>query len=773
MTATPATPSEVDDLDAQYWLREIEAAKDRLESWYTAALKSIDRYKDCESRAFGKLNLVWANVEVQKAALGEDFGDPQVTRLNAPSNAYLSRHVSRVWEQTIDAAVKETGDNHEIRCAVHDVLLPGRGQVWLELNPVRETVIDPETGAPKEEIVWVEAPLVRLDHKDYLEGAANRWGAVPWVARGDLYTLDDLKKILPEDRQHEVELIPRNFSLPMPKTMKGGDSEQHKEQFKRARVWEIWAKSPEKRRIYVAEGYDKAIKVDADPYRLKKFFPCPRPIIANGDEAWQVPITDYSRYQDQSEEIDRLSERIFVLTDVLRRRGVYDKQFKQLADLALASENVFLAVDNWVELQQKGGLNKVVEWEDLTPIIMVLTELHKQRAELIQLTYQLNGISDLARGMTDPDETLGAQKLKMSYGSGRFQDRQKESRRFAAEAYALKGELIAEHFPREQIQEMSGIPLPTIAERQEAQRLLLALMKFAQEAQQRGLPSIIDPYQIHDLQEVAQATCTWEKVSSILRSDRRRCYMVEVATDQTQFKDEEADKQARIELLGVINQLMQQFGPMIAGNPANGEFFKKMIMFVVSSFKAGRAIEEGLEQAIDAAIQQAAQQGQQQQQQDPKAQADMMIAQARIQTAQVGLQTAQVRLAQAQVEAQRAGADIAAETHLSQVKAMEATQKAQAAQITAQAKASESAEKAHAAAVTSDAKSRDAQMKAVESQQKVQAQHDANTAKRHGQQIDNLAKAEKLQFERAARATAEEAILKGPTQTPQQSGAPA
>lgn len=145
-TSTPTTPSEIDDEDGRFWLREIEAAKDRNEKWYERARQSIERYQDKGSRKFGKLNILWANVEVQKAALGEDFGKPQVTRLNVPAHQNVTRHVSRVWEQTIEAAVRDTNDNREIRNAVHDVLLPGRGQAWLELNPLTQSVTDPTTG---------------------------------------------------------------------------------------------------------------------------------------------------------------------------------------------------------------------------------------------------------------------------------------------------------------------------------------------------------------------------------------------------------------------------------------------------------------------------------------------------------------------------------------------------------------------------------------------------------------------------------------------------
>lgn len=718
MNDKPETPSEVKKRDAKYWLDEIQAAKDRNSDWYEKAEEAEERYRDEDARAFGSLNIFWANVETQKAAIGEEFGKPQVTRVNAPENdGGLSRKVAEVWERSIAAAVRDTKDNHDIKLAVDDVFVPGLGTLWVELD-VKEN----DAG----DVMWVSAPIVRVPYADFLTGPATRWGDVPWVARGHRFTRDELVSECGMSDE-KAEAVPLNVSLP-DKGRKNPSPGKGQEQFRRARVWEIWTKFPQKARLFVAEGYtDDALCYDKDPFRLKDFFPCPRPMQANGPEC-EPPLTDFSRYEDQAKELDQICQRIFVLTAVLRRRGVHDKAFKEMADLALANDNVSLAVENWAELTQKGGLAAVMMWEDLAPTIGVLVELHKQRRELIELIYELSGISDLARGMTDPQETLGAQKLKASFGAGRFRAREVESRRLAAEAYAIKGELVAEKFPREQLAEMSGIALPTEKEIAAAKDQLQKIVRQYQVAQQTGI-QLPPPNQeqVRILNELANTRFSWDRISGVLRSDYRRCYSVEVETDQTKFVDEEADKKARSEFFSMVMQSMQTVGPMIAGNPKVGEVWKQLIMFVIASFKAGRGMEEGIERVIDEAIEKAGQQGQQQQP-DPKAAADAQVAQARVQTAQVGLQTAQVRLQEAQVKAQAAGADVQAEAQKMQ-------------------------------------------LKAVESRQKVQAQHDKNAAARTGQQIENIGRAEKLAFEAETRATAQEALLKGPTQAP--NGAPA
>lgn len=717
----PTTQSEVEPGDAHYWLTEIAAAKSRLDGWYMAAEKAEERYEDCdgEDQAFGRLNILWANVETQKAAIGEDFGQPEVTRVNMPTHdGGLARHIAMVWERVIVAAVKEDDDNHDLALATGDVFLPGRGQVWLEL----EADDDKDDGSPG----WVRAPLVRVPYREYLEGSATRWGSVPWVARLHKFTGDELIsecKLSPA----EAAAVPKNITLPhLPKGVEqSAESHRGKEQFKRAAVWEIWTKYPRKMRLYVAEDYkDRVLLEQPDPWNLKNFFPCPRPQIANGDEA-KPPLTDYSRYRDQAAELDEICSRIFVLTAMLQRRGVHDKAFEELADLQSIEENTTIGVDNWVDMQAKGGLNKVMEWEDITPIALIIAELHKQRQSLMTLIYELSGISDLARGHTDPDETLGAQKLKQSFGSSRFRRREKESRRFAAEAYSLKGEVIAEHFPREQLEEMSGIKLPLQSDIDEARQALQQLQQQTAAARAAGQPAPEpDPVALMEVQEIANTRFSWERIKGVLRHEYRRCYSVEVETDQHQFKDEQADQQARTQFFSVVMQALEKVAPMIAGNPKTGEVFKAIVMFVVSSFKSGRSLEEGLERAIDEAVAKATEAAQQGPQPDPKAEADKMEAEARVQISQINLQIANVKLQMAQAEAGMAGQGVAEQAAKSQLKAQES------------------------------------QIKAAEGMQKVQTQEMLNQSKAAGHAIEMRNKAEQLEFERTQRATAREEILK-------------
>ena len=59
----------------------------------------------------------------------------------------------------------------------------------------------------------------------------------------------------------------------------------------------------------MASGYRDILAEDDDPYNLEGFYPCPTPLIAVRTTDTSIPIPEYTLYQDQAEELDRLTTR--------------------------------------------------------------------------------------------------------------------------------------------------------------------------------------------------------------------------------------------------------------------------------------------------------------------------------------------------------------------------------------------------------------------------------------------------------------------------------
>ena len=89
---------------------------------------------------------------------------------------------------------------------------------------------------------------------------------------------------------------------------------------------------------------------------------------------------------------------------------------------------MLVPITNWAAF---GGTKDVIIWLPIDMIATTITALVALRKQVIEDIYQIMGLSDIMRGATDPNETLGAQQLKTQYGSTRIRDKQQEMVRLA------------------------------------------------------------------------------------------------------------------------------------------------------------------------------------------------------------------------------------------------------------------------------------------------------------------------------------------------------
>jgi hypothetical protein len=96
--------------------------------------------------------------------------------------------------------------------------------------------------------------------------------------------------------------------------------------------------------------------------------------------------------------------------------------------------------------------------------------------QVIEFIYQLTGISDIVRGQTDPNETLGAQQLKGQFASLRLRDMQAGVAQYATEVLQLKGQIMCLKFSPETLLQISAADQLSEADKQyvpKAMQLLL------------------------------------------------------------------------------------------------------------------------------------------------------------------------------------------------------------------------------------------------------------------------------------------------------------
>lgn len=631
------------------WKRRLKAARNVFKTdLFEPGKKVVERYrderKDTGGRTLRRYNLLASNVQTLQPAVYSKMPEVYVSRRYSDRDP-LARIACQVLERATAFQLEpEQGGFHErMKQARDDYLLPGRGVLWVRydatfnqiapeappLEPSLETplaglgsnlsdgLVPPpssngsaagvgpeqvddaeETPQPyAEEVDKESAPLDYVFWRDFLHDPAPVWQDVGWVSRDTLKSRSEATKRFGKELADRLSYTHRRMEDPDKKTAKPNDDVDL------AQITEIWDKE-ERCAIWISQDIDEApLDHRTDPLRLNGFFPCPRPLYAALTNDSLVPRSDYSFYRDQAVQIDELTQRIWLLTKALAVRGAYDGSNPKIGELLHERpENFLVAVSNWAAFAEKGGLKGQLSFVPIDVIANVLNALIEKRGILIQDVFQITGISDIVRGQSDPNETLGAQEIKGSFATLRLDERKRAVAAFARDAIALVAEVVAEHFDPMTIRETSAFD-----EMAEVQQL---------EVTQPGAKEQL-----------------WQQVVALIKSDKLRRFKLDVETDSTTVMNKVEEQTRRTEFLAAVGAFLEKAIAALQVKPELGPLLGQMLLFGVRGFNVGRELEGAFEEAIQKM--QAA--GAQQQQPNPeqmKAQAAQASAQSKIQSMQ-------------------------------------------------------------------------------------------------------------------------------------------
>lgn len=688
-TDSPADPY-ADMRASKPWLEAIKDAEQCFQTYQDKCDKIDKHYADLKSagdNAEREMKLFWANLEVLKPSIYARPPVPVVTS-RFKDRKEIKRHACEILERSLITSF-DTADIHETMKLVRDDLaMHSRGVMWLRYEQSADGTY---------EAVGYD----HLDRKDFVHDPARKWKEVGWVARRSWLTMETMRQRFEETSKGAY--LKAEFS-----ERKGKDEEYAGE--KKACVWELWSKDKNVV-VWVAPGVDDVLDI-RDPFlQLDRFFPCPRPAYGTTERNTLKPVPDFIQYKDQLEEINELTARISALSEALRLKGFYSAGNE---DISTAIETAIKQQDNNAVLIPvpsvaafgNGSFKDSIIWLPVEQVAAVIAQLIQLRKQLIEDVYQLTGLSDIMRGATDPNETLGAQELKSQYGNVRIRDRQEEMVRIARDAARISGEIMAENFQPKTLLEMSQYEeVPTqaaiqqqIASIDQSIRAAAANPELVQQAQQN--PQIAQQMlqQAKQQKEQLAKTVTLEQVFAFLKDQRMRPFALDIETDSTIQPDENAAKQRTTEFLGALGTALGQLAPMVAQQPQSAEFAGEVLKFAVSPFRAGRELESAIDGFIDK-MKSAAQQPKE----DPaaiKAKADAEAQQAQLQIksmeAQIKYQEAAAKAqsenASLQIELEQARADLSktnAEIQKIMAEIGRINAQADAAVTTAQAKASQ------------------------------------------------------------------------------------
>ena len=588
------TPDEdlLEDRSAKPWM-DLLGDAERSQDKYQHRSDRIDKlYAEVEvtsEGADGEFKIFWANMGILMPAIYSQAPKPEVSPRFKDRRA-LPRRAAEILERALVSDIEADDLHATLRDARDDLALNARGVAWVRIG----------------ERDGMEVPIAEhLDRKDFRHGPARKWSEVPWAARRAWLTKKEFKG--------RFEEVPPTVKFG---DGKGDDEENHKG---KTAVWEIWHRT-EQVVVWVCEGAEDVLDVKEPWMQLTGFFPCPKPAYATVKRGTLIPVPDLAFYQDQVDEINSATRRISALTESLRLKGFYAAGN---GDVAEALETAINSLDDRAilvpvsSLAALGGGNvkDAVMWMPVQEVAGVIRELIDIRRQLIQDVYEITGLSDIMRGATDPNETLGSQQLKSQYGSVRVQERQGEMARLARDIIRMKAEILAENVDLQALLEMGQVDdLKTADEiQQDIEQQLM-------QAEQQGEEAVAALEQ--QLQAEAEDAVSYEEVEALFQDQRTRPFILDIETDSTIAPDEAADKQSRVEFVTVVGGFIEQTAPLIAQFPQLGGLAAETMQYLASGFDAGRPMQAAIDELADN-LRNASKQPQQP---DPAAEADAEAA---------------------------------------------------------------------------------------------------------------------------------------------------
>jgi hypothetical protein len=562
---------------AALWTVEMAAADKELKPWWTRADEIIRVYLDQRRGGEGnnasqdtRVNLFTSNVQTMRSLLyGQTPRSDVKRRFNDPADD-IARVGGEMLQRLLNSDIERDSDNYAASLfhALDDWLLPGLGNVRLvyeaefDTDEGKPAILHPETG---EELAPAVPPQEFKSNEEveveYLHWRDQRWspcrffGEVRWWAFKADMTRDALHKRFGGEgglSEAEIEAIPLNSK----ETAGDAFDAQKNNPWQRAEVWEIWSKD-DKKVYWWVKGSPKILDAKDDPLGLDGFWPFPEPLLANGTSSKLIPTPDYSLAQDLYIEINDISTRITKLEQAVVARGVYDKTSAELGRLlSEAKTNDMIPVENWAMFAEKGGLKGVVDWLPLDQVVGALDKLREYRQELIALSYQVTGMSDIMRGQSSGQTTATEQAIKAKFAGVRMQFRQQEFARFASDLLSLKAEIIAKHFDPQ-----------TIIDRSNVQYMAGVDQTVAMQAVQMIKDDI---YQ----------------------------YRVEVKPEAISMADYAAVKEERSAMLTAVATFLQSSMPVMQAAPMMTPMLLQLLQWALAGFRGGSTIEGVIDQTV-------------------------------------------------------------------------------------------------------------------------------------------------------------------------------
>lgn len=635
------------------WLVCIEDAEKVEKNWLDDAAMAVSAYTgegnkvDTTSADVGiapDFNILYANVETIVPATINSAPAPDIRRRFGNEDP-VARDFAQIVERSIRIQVDDSKLQVEMEAMAQDGFLAGRGVIRLrfksdfekggettdeELSQIAGKDDDATEGEdqpydqPDETVTNERICFEAVSWRDYRHGPAKRWEDRPWEAFRHVIGCDDYDDFV------DASLV----------ASQAADSSTPTEPDKDHEAWEIWDRKS-KTVVFVSANDGKVLKRVKDPLGLSKFFPTATPVQPIEINGRLMPVNPYSIYRKLAEELDMTTKRIRIITEQLKVKGWYGVSPTDVQAVLDGDDNEFVAIAEAERWAMAGGLQNAIIFWPVEKLTMVLRELYTLRDQTKQAIYEITGISDIVRGASKANETLGAQQIKSQWGSLRIQKMQRMIERAARDLFVMMSEIIPAKFSPETLQKMTDIQiLPT------EQDLTPIPVPPPPAPPAPGQPPMA-PEQMQQLQQQAMQAQEAEKarqaklqhlmqLRGLMQEQASAYFRIDVESDSTIQADLTRQKAEATGFMQAASQYFQAVGPLVQ----QGALPMELAMEIFGSFSRLFNLGKSVEDVVDELVQMAKSKGKQPAgpKPDPKAEAAAAEQKQKIEAAQTDQQ---------------------------------------------------------------------------------------------------------------------------------------
>lgn len=553
------------------------------ETWWKRAEQSEKLYSQPSGEEGEKYkavyNILYSNTEVLVPSLYSATAKPDIrTRFKDARLKPIPEVIERFLTLYTDSAAVGTESFDEaVKDSVLSALSAAMGCLRLRLYEDAEFPLQTES----------------VGYKNIIWGYAKKWSRVPWVAFKHELSKEEFQK------QFAVE------EEDMAKGYKSVTEVQGSDKRADCVVYEFWHKASATVWFVSEDWTECLLRKTEDPLKLRGFYPTPGLLLLTLKPGQLEPIPLYWYYQNQAEELNRVTYRLNKVISAIRVRGAYNSLLSADMEKILAdteTENALVAAGESLALAQGGGFEKNIWLLPLDKLVATAESLYRSREAIKQVIYELTGISDIIRGSNVASETATATQTKDKWGTLRLRKMQTTVANYIRDLFRLAVDAGSTMIPAEKWKMLTQLPIPTMEEQGLARQQLQFMQQQAQERmmmaqmqpQQPGAPIPPPPKPDPQLLAAAQGP-NMEEILKQISSDEGRTFTINIQTSSTIDLDTAQDKQEVSEFMNALGQMLAGLQPLMSFGPPGIETIKALLTAVCQRFKFGLPVVDIIE----------------------------------------------------------------------------------------------------------------------------------------------------------------------------------